>query len=356
MAKTRVFRGNVDTCRFLSSGWTNRRENPRNFVLKFRDDGNCRRRCRRNWSRKTAEFPANARIIGLKESNNRRNDDVEVKREGKYCVSARAAALFIVWFMMIDRRVDNGVEHERRPWQSKIKFLGLGSTKLDITCVQMSTFFFCSSPWQRSFVMELMAGRTLSIGRNLNIGKKWSAASSEFEYSKEIISRIQRFSTDLTLNLSKRFNVSADLHLICISNAKLTRTEIKCGAICFLFFWQAKSRTDAIGRNVSGVSRAPTSWRATTANTRAPSRSAARCASAASPVPITWRCTWSATCPKVPSERRHMRRGPVTLLYFECVSSSCNQCKFHAKIYANVGFWALYTLSADNAKTPSTNL
>ena len=337
MAKTRVFRG---------LGWTNRRENPRNFVLKFRDDGNCRRRCRRNWSRKTAEFPANARIIGLKESNNRRNDDVEVKREGKYCVSARAAALFIVWFMMIDRRVDNGVEHERRPWQSKIKFLGLGSTKLDITCVQMSTFFFCSSPWQRSFVMELMAGRTLSIGQNLNIWKKLSAASKDFPPTWRWICQ----------NFLSHFNVSADLHLICISNAKLTRAEIKCGAICFLFFWQAKSRTDAIGRNVSGVSRAPTSWRATTANTRAPSRSAARCASAASPVPITWRCTWSATCPKVPSERRHMRRGPVTLLYFECVSSTCNQCKFHAKIYANVGFWALYTLSADNAKTPSTNL
>lgn len=59
---------------------------------------------------------------------------------------------------------------------------------------------------------------------------------------------------------------------------------------------QVKSRTSAPGRAVNGGLRGATSWPATTASTQVPSRSSAATAIAASRGPITWRCTWSATC------------------------------------------------------------
>lgn len=71
---------------------------------------------------------------------------------------------------------------------------------------------------------------------------------------------------------------------------------------CYLL--QVKSRTAASGRSASGDSRVRTSWRGTTASTRAPSPSSAPCASAPSRAATTSRCTWSATCPRRANDPR----------------------------------------------------
>ena len=74
-----------------------------------------------------------------------------------------------------------------------------------------------------------------------------------------------------------------------------------------LCFYQVKSRTCVTGKAARGGSHAPTSWRDTTENTRATSRSSVTCATERFPDPTTCHCTWRDTeglCVSAPT-RRH---------------------------------------------------